>query len=94
MNELKSFKLNRIAFGVSAVLAVITFSVSAFVQNCLPLEILFVAAATLALHNIITAFNKTKDRRTSVVYGIIGLIEAVLAVLFLVCLILQRCGVM
>ena len=94
MNGEKSFKLNEIAFGVSAVLAVITFSVSALMQNCLPLEILLVTAASLALHNIITAFNKTKDRRTSVVYGIIGFIEAVIAVFALVCLITQRCGVM
>ena len=93
MNEVK-FKLNKIAFGVSAVLAVIMLSVSSLVQNCLPLEVMLVAAATLAIHNIITAFNKTKDRKTSVVYGIIGFIEAVIAAFFLVYLILQRCGVM
>ncbi|MDE6691047.1 MAG: hypothetical protein K2K04_03670 [Clostridia bacterium] len=94
MNELKSFKLNKIALSVSAVLALVIYTVSALLQNCLPIEMLFVAAATLAVHNIITAFNKTKDRRTSVVYGIIGFIEAVIAVFFLVYLILQRCGVM
>ena len=94
MNIEKTVKLNNIAFRLSAVLALIIFTVSALVQNCLPPEVLFAAAATLAIHNIITAFNKTKDRRTSVVYGIIGFIEAVIAVFFLVYLILQRCGVM
>ena len=94
MNVEKTVKLNIIAFRLSAVLALIVFTISALVQNCLPPEVLSVAAATCAIHNIITAFNKTKDRKTSVVYGIIGLVEAAIAVVFLVYLILQRCGVM
>ncbi len=94
MNEVKSFKLNQIAFRLSAVLALIIFTVSALVQNCLPPEVLFAVAASLAVHNIITAFNKTEDRKISVVYGIIGFTEAVVAVFFLVYLIAQRCGVM
>ena len=90
----KTVGLHKIALSVSAVLALIIYTVSALMQNCPTLELLVAAAAAHAVHNIVTAFNKTKDRKTSVVYGIIGFIEAVIAAFFLVYLILQRCGVM
>ena len=94
MNVERKISLHKIAFGASAVLALIMLTASAFMRNCLPLELLVAIAATQAVRNIITAFNKTKDRKTSVVFGIFGVIEAVIAVLLFVYLMLQRCGVM
>ena len=94
MNVERKISLHKIVFVASAVLALIMITVSAFLRNCLPIELLVAIAATQAVRNIITAFNKTKDRKTSVVYGIIGFTEAAVAVLLIIYLIVQRCGVM
>lgn len=90
----KNVKLRKIAFGLSAVFALIMFTVSSLANNCMPTEVLAAMAAAHAVHNIITAFNKTKDRKTSIVYGIIGFIEAFIAIFYFVYTIVQRCGVM
>lgn len=92
--SLYAAKVNVIAFSVGFVLAAIIFTVSSIMDHHYPLEILLVLAATQAVQNLITAFNKTKDRKTSVILGIIGFIEALIAILYLVYWILQRCGVM
>ncbi len=94
MNVEKKVKLNKIFFGASAALALIIYTVSALMRNCLSPEVLPAVAAVSAVHNIVTAFNKTKDRRTSIVYGIIGFIEVFISLFCLVYVILQRCEVL
>lgn len=83
-------KAGTFAFSAGLVLAGIILIVSVFVEDKLRLDILLLISAMQAVQQLIVGFSHRKMRKVSLV---VGIAEAVCAVMFLVLWIIQLCGV-
>ncbi|MDE7257433.1 MAG: hypothetical protein K2N50_05715 [Clostridia bacterium] len=84
-------KANSLAVSIGLVFAGLIILVSSLVEKRVPVEVMLIAMAMQSVQAFIAARGVRKTRK---LYFAVGIVEAVLAVLFLVIWILQLCGVL
>ncbi len=83
-------KANSLAFSVGLLIAGIVLLVEVNLDRRFPAEILLLTCAMQAVQSFVVAFGNRKFRK---LYLTVGIVEAVLSVVFLVLWILQLCGI-
>ncbi|MCI8369416.1 MAG: hypothetical protein HFJ81_07285 [Clostridia bacterium] len=90
--EKQSFaKAGTLAFSTGLVIAGIILIVTAIRGDRFPVEIMLIVCGMQAVQNIVVAVSNRKLMR---LYLILGTVQAIIAVIFLVFWILQLCGVL
>ncbi|MDE6850526.1 MAG: hypothetical protein K2J54_04285 [Clostridia bacterium] len=84
-------KANSLAVSIGLVFAGLIILVSSLVEKRVPVEVMLIAMAMQSVQAFIAARGVRKTRK---LYLAVGIVEAALAVLFLVIWILQLCGVL